>query len=93
MSAISAFEIGVKYRKRALELPLEPKEWIEQALAHHGIQEVPVDWRIAELATSLQQLHRDPADRIIIATARVMKLPVLTPDPLIKAYKDVAVLW
>ena len=93
ISAISAFEIGVKYRRGALELPLTPAEWIETALDHHGIQELPVDWRIAELSTSLPQIHRDPADRIIVATALVTGMSILTPDPLIKAYERVTVLW
>jgi len=52
-----------------------------------------VDWRIAQLATSLPWLHRDPADRIIVATAVVTNLPVLTPDRLIAKYRQITVLW
>ena len=93
ISAITAFEIGIKHRRGALELPLAPDEWIAQALDHHGVQEIPVDWRVAERSTSLPLLHKDPADRIIIATSLITGSPILTPDGEIKQYPGVTVVW
>ena len=90
ISAITAFEIGIKHRRGALDLPLPPADWIARALEHHGVREVPVDWRIAERSTSL---HGDPADRIIIATALVTGVSILTPDSQISQYPDVTVVW
>jgi PIN domain nuclease of toxin-antitoxin system len=92
VSAITAFEIAVKHRRGALVLPLPPHEWIAAALEQHGIADIPIDWRIAEQSVSLPLLHKDPADRLIVATARATGLTVLTPDPLIAAY-DVRVAW
>jgi PIN domain nuclease of toxin-antitoxin system len=74
ISSISAFEIAVKHRKGALRLPLSPADWIGEALEHHGITDIPVDWRIAERSASLPPLHRAPADRLIVAHDR-------PPDP------------
>ena len=92
ISSISAFEIALKHRKGALRLPLSPSDWIAEALEHHGITDIPVDWRVAERSASLPPLHRDPAGRLIVATALTTGLPILTPDPLIKAY-DATVFW
>ena len=93
ISAITAFEIGIKHRRGALHLPLPPADWIARALEHHGVQELPVDWRIAERSTSLPPLHKDPADRIIIATSLTTGAPILTPDREIRQYPGVAVVW
>jgi PIN domain nuclease of toxin-antitoxin system len=92
ISSITAFEITTKHRRGALRLPMEPVDWITEALEHHGIADIPVDWRIAERSASLPLHHKDPADRLIVATAMVTGLAILTPDPLIRAY-DVKVIW
>ena len=93
LSAISAFEIGVKHRKGGLELPMGAPEWIELALAHHGVTEVAVDCAIAAASTELPALHADPCDRIIVATALLRNLTILSPDPLLGQYPDVRTAW
>ena len=95
ISAISAFEIGTKLRRGALALPARgpsPEEWYAEALEFHGLRELPVTGSIALESTALPLHHRDPCDRIIVATARKMSLRVMTPDPLIAAY-DVEIVW
>ena len=69
VSAISAFEIALKVQKRKLTLPLPADEWWKGALAHHGIECIPVSAELALSSVALPQHHHDPADRIIIATA------------------------
>lgn len=93
VSAISAFEIGVKCRKGKLTLPMSVDRWYAKALELHGLREIPMDGGIAVLATTLPPLHGDPADRIIVATAQARGLTVLTPDPLVRAYPDTASDW
>jgi PIN domain nuclease of toxin-antitoxin system len=93
VSAISAFEIGVKYSRRALELPLDPARWFPRVLRQHGVRSLSVTARIAVAATMLQKLHNDPFDRIIIATARLRDLAIVTPDALIRAYPDIECIW
>jgi PIN domain nuclease of toxin-antitoxin system len=93
VSAISAFEIGVKHNKGALVLPASPVVWFPQALRLHGIRKLAVTPRIALRATVLPMLHRDPMDRMLIATAQIRRLVLLTPDDLIRQYPDVSCLW
>ena len=93
VSSFSAFEIGTKSRKGKLDLPLSAEEWFRQALDYYELRDLPVDWRIAAAATALPPLHNDPADRIIIATAKLRELTIVTPDNLIAGYPDVTVAW
>jgi PIN domain nuclease of toxin-antitoxin system len=59
----------------------------------HGLTEIPVSGRIACRSTQLPPLHADPCDRIIVATALVSAIAVLSPDPLIAAYPGIEVAW
>jgi len=93
VSAISAFEIGIKSRKKALELPLPPEAWYARALEFHGLREIPIDGAIAVRSTALPPHHADPCDRLIVATAERHHLTILTPDPLIRAYAEAATAW
>lgn len=93
ISAITAFEIGIKHHRGALQLPLAPADWIAQVLDNHGVQSIAVDWHVAERSTALPPLHKDPADRIIIATSLATGAPIITPDRAIKQYPGVSVVW
>ena len=93
VSAISAFEIAVKHRRGGLRLPMEPQEWIPAALKHHGVNELPVTCRIAAASVALPAHHNDPADRIIVATAQIEDLTILSPDKLIRRYEGTRVQW
>jgi PIN domain nuclease of toxin-antitoxin system len=92
ISAITGFEIGIKSRAGKLVLPALPAEWLEIVLDHHGIAVIPLDLRICVTATQLPMVHRDPCDRLIIATARVYGSPVVTADPRFGSY-GVPVIW
>lgn len=93
VSAISAFELAVKHKKRRLTLPFPPERYYETALTVHGLTEVAVDGIIAARSVSLPDLHADPADRMLVATAQHLDLTLLTPDPLIRAYPSTRVEW
>lgn len=93
VSAISAFEIGLKHRKGRLDLGMEPELWWDRAIMHHGLNVVPVSDLIALGSTALPPLHADPCDRIIVATARQVVASVVTSDPLIRQYPGVTVVW
>jgi PIN domain nuclease of toxin-antitoxin system len=93
VSAISAFEVAIKYRKGKLDLPLPPRQWFREVLAAYGIQELPVTSEIAALSTEVAVSHSDPCDRLIVATAQIGELAVITPDPLILGCKDIKTIW
>ncbi len=80
VSAISAFEIGLLYARGGLDLPCDPMKWYESVLERHDVMESPVTGAIAIAATKLPDIHRDPCDRMIIATAFLNDWPVVTGD-------------
>jgi PIN domain nuclease of toxin-antitoxin system len=93
VSAISCWEIAklVEYRRLGLPSPLE--EWFEQALSYPGVQLLALTPEIAVESTRLpSEFHRDPADQIIVATARVYGCALVTSDDKILNYPHVATI-
>lgn len=68
VSALSFWEIAMLVHKGRLGLELSPEDWRRRQLAA-GLIEIPVDGDIAFRAGLLSDMHGDPADRIIVATA------------------------
>lgn len=93
VSAISAYEVGQKNASSKLTLPMPVEQWFPAMLLHHGLEEISVTGAIAAAATRLPPIHRDPFDRLLIATAIHHRLSLLTPDPLIRQYAGVITLW
>jgi len=93
VSAITAFEIAIKHHKKKLRLPQPPDEWFSKVVDRHGLSVIPIDASIAIASALLPAIHNDPCDRIIIATAQKHRLKILTPDPQIRQYKGVEVVW
>ena len=67
-SAISFWEVAMLHQKGRLELPADPSEW-RRPILDRGLVALPVDDVIATRAGLLTDLHGDPADRLILATA------------------------
>ena len=93
VSAFSAWEIAWKQRNGGLRLELDPSRWFPLALENHSLRELPLTAAITLRMAALPQIHRDPADRFLIATAQEHRLRLLTPDPLIRQYPDLVTLW
>ena len=68
VSAISFWEVGMRVQKGQLDFRLDLIAW-RRDLLRQGLAEVPVNGEIAARASLLQNMHGDPADRIIVATA------------------------
>lgn len=93
VSAITAFEIAVKSRRGKLELPLPVMDWFASVLDVHGIRELPMTASIAVAAVQLPPLHNDPCDRIILATAIMNRMKIISCDRLLSQYDEVSVIW
>ncbi len=93
ISAISAFEIGQKHNSGKLILPRAPAIWFPAMLRQHHVHELPVTSAISLTASALPLLHKDPFDRLIIATAQEHNLQILTSDLIIPTYPGVTTLW
>jgi PIN domain nuclease of toxin-antitoxin system len=73
-----------------LTLPCDIDAWLTAALGYPGVQLLPLSPQIAAESTRLPgEFHQDPADQIIVATARVLGCSLLTADAKIRAYTHV----
>jgi PIN domain nuclease of toxin-antitoxin system len=93
ISSITGLEIALLVKRGRLELPLPPREFIERALRQHGIEEIPVDVEIALRSAALPDIHNDPFDRIIAATALNRGCPLLSKDTVLPRYPGMTLLW
>ncbi len=94
ISAISCWEVSMLVMKGRLELTTNLEDWIARSEALPFFQFVPVNNRIAVQSNRLPgELHSDPADRIIIATALSLGAPLITKDRKIRSYPNVESLW
>jgi PIN domain nuclease of toxin-antitoxin system len=87
VSAITAWEIGMLAANGRLVLDRDVAEWVDAALALPGLQLAPLEPGVAVASTRLPQfVHADPADRIIVATARHLGAALVTADAALLAY-------
>jgi PIN domain nuclease of toxin-antitoxin system len=87
VSAISVWEIGMLETKGRITLGTPCEKWIESALALPGLRLVGLEPEIAVASTRLQgEFHPDPADRILVATARALNATLATADERIINY-------
>lgn len=90
VSAVSCWEIAYKAASGKLDLDQPAGEWMARSLARSGVQVEPVSAEIAVEAALLPgDVHKDPADRFIIATARILDGPLLSADAKVVGYNHV----
>ena len=94
VSSITAWEIALLVARRRLGLTAGVDAWLAKIARMERLRFVPVDNEIAVAAVDLPgELHRDPADRIIVATARHFDAPLVTGDRQLRAYQHVRTIW
>jgi PIN domain nuclease of toxin-antitoxin system len=86
VSVFSSWEVAKLVSKGRLTLPEPVEEWLKTALAYPGVQLLPLTVPIVVQSTQLTGFHNDPADQIIVATAKVYGCPLLTADNKILNY-------
>ena len=92
LSAISVWEITVKYQLGKLPLPEHPRSYIPQQRKQHQIETLSLQEDAIQHLSNLSDIHRDPFDRMLICQAIQEGMALLTPDPLIQQY-PVKVIW
>lgn len=93
VSMISIWEVAKLVEYNRLILPCPVANWFEQALLYPGIALINITVQIALESTQLPgKFHRDPADQMIVATARIYDCPLLTADAKILNYPHVKIL-
>ncbi|KAA1182597.1 type II toxin-antitoxin system VapC family toxin [Rhizobium tropici] len=89
ISAITPWEIAMLAQKGRIALGYDVGRWLDTALALPGLQLAPIEPQIVVDSVRLPgEFHDDPADRIIVATARFHRIPLLTADNAILSYGD-----
>jgi PIN domain nuclease of toxin-antitoxin system len=91
VAAISLLEIARKARTGEIDLAPDPAAWLEDL--GHRFRILPLTPRIAWRSVELDWTHKDPADRLICATALEHKLPLITHDQEITRWGGVPVVW
>jgi PIN domain nuclease of toxin-antitoxin system len=80
VSDISLWEVAMLVSRRRLELTEPLVEWLEIASHPRTVRTISISPAIAVETTTLSRVVKDPADRIIVATSRALKVPLLTHD-------------
>ena len=91
-SAASAWEIAIKTSIGRLTLPETAEKYISSRLTLQHIQALPIQVSHAVRVAALENLHKDPFDRLLIAQSQLEKIPLLTADPKLAPY-DVEIIW
>jgi PIN domain nuclease of toxin-antitoxin system len=94
VSAISAWEIAMLVEREKLVLSMDVGSWLSTVAEIDAVRFMPVDNEIAVKSVELPgKFHKDPADRMIVATARKLAVPLVTKDEKIRAYAHVKTIW
>jgi PIN domain nuclease of toxin-antitoxin system len=92
ISIFSSWEVAKLVEKGRLILPLPVESWLNIAASYPGVRLIDLTIPIIVQATQLKGFHNDPADQIIVATAKVYNCLLLTADHKILRYPDVQYL-
>ena len=93
VSVFSCWEVAMLYYRRRLMLPCGLDEWIEAALRYPGVRLVGLSRKVAVESCRLPgEAPRDPADRILLATARELDCALVTADERVLCYPHARVI-
>ena len=94
VSCISTWEIHMLVSKGRLAFSVDADVWVTRCERLSFLRFVPVDNEIARLAVGLPDpCHADPADRMIVATARYLGAALVTKDRRLRDYEHVSTVW
>jgi PIN domain nuclease of toxin-antitoxin system len=94
LPAIAVWEFCKLLEVGRLAIASDAAQWIKAALDMPRLRLAPLTPEIALASTTLPgQFHSDPADQIIVATARVEQATLITRDERIRRYPHVQALW
>jgi len=92
-SSISIWELGVKIQRGKLDLGISIDEFARRVEQGGVVSLVPVDTTLWLASLALRWGHRDPADRVIVATALAKGVPVLSKDSAIRDFGGISCMW
>jgi PIN domain nuclease of toxin-antitoxin system len=86
LSAASSWEIAIKHRLGRLPLPEPPQRYVPSRMRAIGAVALPIEHSHALAVAALEPLHSDPFDRLLVAQAGLLDVPILTADAAIAQY-------
>ncbi|MDY0000010.1 MAG: type II toxin-antitoxin system VapC family toxin [Polyangia bacterium] len=92
LSVASLWEIVIKSQIGKLSLGMELETFFEGQVLNRDLEILDIDLRHLVAYGKLPLVHRDPFDRLLVAQARVLGLPIVTSDPIFSEY-DVPIVW
>ena len=94
VSTISVLEIATAVRRGRLQFSGPFEQWLSDMCCIPELRLEPVSVEIAALAGSLSDpMHGDPADRLIVATASILGVPLVTADERLRSLSTLATIW
>jgi PIN domain nuclease of toxin-antitoxin system len=94
ISSISCWEVALLVKKGRLRLTMSPADWVARSTALPYVRFVPIDNQIALRSIDLPwPLHDDPADRLIVATALGLGVPLITKDSRLHGLPRLETIW
>jgi PIN domain nuclease of toxin-antitoxin system len=79
-SPVSIWEVTVLLEKRRINLKQDFRSWADESVRDLQLQEATITWEVAHELRYTMLSHRDPADRFLVATAKVYDLTLVTAD-------------
>ncbi len=86
VSSVSCWEVAYLVKRQRLQLPLSLSQWMRAALDGSDVEVIALGEEIAVMSANLPDVHRDPADRFIIATALTCRYQLVSYDERFKLY-------
>ena len=94
VASVSIWEFAMMVARRRIEIKMNPEQWLDHAIHKTGLHVLELNPAIAVESCELPgAFHRDPADRIIVATARINGATLVTKDKKILNYPYVKSIW
>jgi len=93
ISAISCWELAKLVEKKRIGFSIPTLTWIRRSLNQFNIKVADLSPEIAVESTVIRGFHGDPADQIIVATSRILGLPLVTSDKKILEFSEINTIW
>ncbi|WP_341224687.1 type II toxin-antitoxin system VapC family toxin [uncultured Arcticibacterium sp.] len=92
VSIASIWEIGLKINLGKLQLGISFEE-LAEVLNLNQIKTLPITFKHILALNKLENIHKDPFDRIILCQSKIEKIKLISRDSVFKRYKDVEIIW
>lgn len=92
LSPVSIWELVLLLEKKKLKLRQDPALWVRESVRDLNLNEAPFTWEVAQELPFTVLSHRDPADRFLVATAKVYDMTLVTSDEKLFSVANLRVL-